>query len=107
MSRGRCYLITLITALCVIALAAGICDGLKFGDNSKAALITRGVAELTRLGVAMGGKPETFSGLSGMGDLIVTCTSIHSRNHNAGVLIGEGKSMQEAMDEVKMVVEGV
>lgn len=91
----------------VIALAAGICDGLKFGDNSKAALITRGVAELTRLGVAMGGKPETFSGLSGMGDLIVTCTSIHSRNHNAGVLIGEGKSMQEAMDEVKMVVEGV
>lgn len=91
----------------VIALAAGICDGLNFGDNSKAALITRGVAELSRLGVAMGGKPETFSGLSGIGDLVVTCTSVHSRNHNAGVLIGQGKTMQEAMDEVKMVVEGV
>ncbi len=91
----------------VIALAAGICDGLKFGDNSKAALITRGVAELSRLGVAMGGKPETFAGLSGIGDLIVTCTSTHSRNHNAGYLLGQGKTMQEAMDEVKMVVEGV
>lgn len=91
----------------VIALAAGICDGLNYGDNSKAALITRGVAELTRLGVAMGGKPETFAGLSGIGDLIVTCTSKHSRNHNAGVLLGQGKTMQEAMDEVKMVVEGV
>lgn len=91
----------------VIALAAGMCDGLQFGDNSKAALITRGIAELSRLGVAMGGKPETFSGLSGVGDLIVTCTSSHSRNHNAGVLLGQGKTMQEAMDEVKMVVEGV
>ena len=91
----------------VIALAAGVCDGLGYGDNTKAALITRGVAELTRLGTAMGGLAETFSGLSGIGDLIVTCTSVHSRNHNAGVLIGQGKTMQEAMDEVKMVVEGV
>ncbi|MDD5949878.1 MAG: NAD(P)H-dependent glycerol-3-phosphate dehydrogenase [Lachnospiraceae bacterium] len=91
----------------VIALAAGICDGLEYGDNTKAALITRGIAELSRLGVAMGGKPETFSGLSGIGDLIVTCTSSHSRNHNAGVLMGQGKTMQEAMDAVKMVVEGV
>lgn len=91
----------------VIALAAGMCDGLEYGDNTKAALITRGVTELSRLGVAMGGKLETFAGLSGIGDLIVTCTSVHSRNHNAGVLLGQGKTMQEAMDEVKMVVEGV
>ena len=91
----------------VIALAAGIVDGLGLGDNSKAALITRGIAEITRLGTAMGGRAETFSGLSGIGDLIVTCTSTHSRNHNAGYLIGQGKSYQEAMDEVKMVVEGV
>ncbi len=91
----------------VIALAAGMADGLGFGDNTKAALITRGIAEMTRLGVAMGGKKETFSGLSGIGDLIVTCTSNHSRNHNAGYLIGQGKTMQEAMDEVKQVVEGV
>ena len=91
----------------VIALAAGIVDGLGFGDNTKAALITRGIAEITRLGLAMGGRFETFIGLSGIGDLIVTCTSNHSRNHNAGYLIGQGKSYQEAMDEVKMVVEGV
>ena len=91
----------------VIALAAGVCDGLGYGDNTKAALMTRGVAELSRLGIAMGGLAETFSGLSGIGDLIVTCTSQHSRNHNAGGLIGQGKTMQEAMDEVKMVVEGV
>lgn len=91
----------------VIALAAGIIDGLGYGDNTKAALITRGIAEITRLGMAMGGRSETFSGLSGIGDLIVTCTSTHSRNHNAGYLIGQGKSYQEAMDEVKMVVEGV
>ncbi len=91
----------------VIALAAGIIDGLGYGDNTKAALITRGIAEITRLGMAMGGRAETFSGLSGIGDLIVTCTSTHSRNHNAGYLIGQGKSYQEAMDEVKMVVEGV
>ncbi|MDO4555702.1 MAG: NAD(P)H-dependent glycerol-3-phosphate dehydrogenase [Lachnospiraceae bacterium] len=91
----------------VIALAAGIADGLGYGDNSKAALITRGIAELTRLGMTMGGKMETFAGLSGIGDLIVTCTSKHSRNHNAGELIGQGYSMEEAMDKVKMVVEGV
>lgn len=91
----------------VIALAAGIVDGLGFGDNTKAALITRGIAEITRLGMAMGGRPETFAGLSGIGDLIVTCTSTHSRNHNAGYLIGQGKTYQEAMDEVRMVVEGV
>ncbi len=91
----------------IIALAAGAVDGLGFGDNTKAALMTRGIAEITRLGIAMGGKPETFSGLSGIGDLIVTCTSKHSRNWNAGFLLGKGRTMQEAMDEVKMVVEGV
>lgn len=91
----------------VIALAAGICDGLGCGDNTKAALITRGITEITRLGVAMGANPETFAGLSGIGDLIVTCTSTHSRNHNAGYLIGQGYTMQAAMDEVKQVVEGV
>jgi glycerol-3-phosphate dehydrogenase (NAD(P)+) len=91
----------------VIALAAGITDGLGFGDNTKAALITRGIAEMSRLGVAMGGYPETFSGLAGMGDLIVTCASVHSRNRKAGYLIGKGYSAQAAMEEVKMVVEGV
>ena len=91
----------------VIALAAGIADGLGYGDNTKAALITRGMAEITRLGMAMGGKPETFSGLSGMGDLIVTCASLHSRNRRAGILIGKGYSMEEACKEVKMIVEGV
>ncbi len=91
----------------VIALAAGVADGLGFGDNTKAALMTRGIAEIGRLGIAMGGKIETFSGLSGVGDLIVTCTSKHSRNRNAGYLIGKGYTMQEAMDEVKQVVEGV
>ena len=91
----------------VVALAAGIADGLGYGDNSKAALITRGIAEIARLGVAMGSKTETFYGLSGIGDLIVTCASIHSRNRRAGILIGQGKTMNEAMEEVKMVVEGV
>ena len=91
----------------VIALAAGMADGLGCGDNTKAALITRGIAEITRLGVAMGGSVETFAGLSGIGDLIVTCASKHSRNRKAGFLMGQGKSYQEAMDEVKMVVEGV
>ena len=91
----------------VIALAAGIADGLGYGDNTKAALITRGIAEITRLGVKMGGRIETFSGLTGIGDLIVTCASVHSRNRKAGYLMGQGMSMQEAMDEVKMVVEGV
>lgn len=91
----------------VIALAAGAADGLGCGDNTKAALITRGIAEMSRLGVAMGGRIETFNGLTGIGDLIVTCASVHSRNRKAGFLMGQGKTMQEAMDEVKMVVEGV
>lgn len=91
----------------VVALAAGAADGLGYGDNTKAALITRGIAEISRLGVAMGGKYETFCGLTGMGDLIVTCASKHSRNRNAGFLIGKGYSYQDAMKEVKMVVEGV
>ena len=91
----------------VIALCAGISDGLGFGDNTKAALMTRGLAEITRLGVAMGAKRETFSGLSGVGDLIVTCTSMHSRNRRAGILLGKGKSLDETLREVHMVVEGV
>lgn len=91
----------------VVALAAGIADGLGYGDNTKAALITRGITEIARLGIAMGGKFETFCGLSGIGDLIVTCASMHSRNRRAGILIGQGKTMEEAMAEVKMVVEGV
>ncbi len=91
----------------LIALAAGMCDGLGFGDNTKAALMTRGVAEIGRLGVAMGGRIETFAGLSGIGDLIVTCTSMHSRNRRAGILLGKGKSLDETLKEVKMVVEGV
>lgn len=91
----------------VVALAAGIADGLGCGDNTKAALITRGIAEIARLGTAMGGKYETFAGLSGIGDLIVTCASMHSRNRRAGILIGKGATMDEAMEQVKMVVEGV
>ena len=91
----------------VVALAAGVADGLGYGDNTKAALITRGIAEIARLGIKMGGIPETFYGLTGIGDLIVTCASVHSRNRKAGYLIGQGKSMQEAMDEVGMIVEGV
>lgn len=91
----------------VIALAAGIADGLGYGDNTKAALITRGIAEIARLGTVMGGKFQTFCGLSGIGDLIVTCASMHSRNRRAGILIGQGKTMEEAAKEVKMVVEGV
>ncbi len=91
----------------VIALCAGILDGMGLGDNTKAALITRGIVEIARLGVALGAQEETFHGLSGIGDLIVTCTSMHSRNRRAGILIGQGKSMEEAQTEVKMVVEGV
>lgn len=91
----------------VVALAAGIADGLGYGDNTKAALITRGITEIARLGTAMGGKFETFCGLTGIGDLIVTCASMHSRNRRAGILIGQGYSMEDAMKEVKMVVEGV
>ena len=91
----------------VIALAAGMADGLGYGDNTKAALITRGINEIDRLALAMGAKYETLNGLTGIGDLIVTCASRHSRNRRAGMLIGQGKTMKEAMDEVKMVVEGV
>lgn len=91
----------------VIALAAGISDGIGYGDNAKAALMTRGIVEIGRLGVALGAKEETFAGLSGIGDLIVTCTSMHSRNRRAGILIGQGKTMEEAVKEVNMVVEGI
>jgi len=91
----------------IIALCAGIIDGLGYGDNTKAALMTRGLKEIARLGQAMGAQPETFSGLSGIGDLIVTCTSMHSRNRRAGILIGKGYSLEETLKEVKMVVEGV
>ena len=91
----------------VIALAAGTADGLGYGDNTKAALITRGITEIGRLGKIMGAQMETFYGLSGIGDLIVTCASKHSRNRKAGYLIGQGHTMEEAMDEVQMVVEGV
>lgn len=91
----------------VVALAAGIADGLGYGDNTKAALITRGITEIARLGTVMGGNFETFCGLTGIGDLIVTCASVHSRNRRAGILIGQGYTMEEAMKEVKMVVEGV
>ena len=90
-----------------ITLAAGTADGLGYGDNTKAALITRGIAEIARLGTAMGAHAETFYGLSGIGDLIVTCASVHSRNRKAGYLIGQGRTMQQAMDEVQMIVEGV
>ena len=91
----------------VIALAAGIADGLNYGDNTKAALITRGIKEISLLGVAMGGEQSTFYGLTGLGDLIVTCASIHSRNRRAGILLGQGKTLDEAIKEVNMVVEGV
>ena len=91
----------------VIALAAGMCDGLGFGDNTKAALIVRGISEVARLAVAMGANPETVNGLTGVGDLIVTCQSKHSRNRKAGELMGQGMTMDEATIEVKMVVEGV
>lgn len=90
----------------VIALCAGICDGMGYGDNTKAALMTRGIAEMARLGVAHGAKLETFSGLTGIGDLIVTCTSMHSRNRRAGILIGQGHSVEDALATVNMVVEG-
>lgn len=91
----------------VIALAAGILDGMELGDNTKAALMTRGIAEISRLGMELGGKMETFFGLSGIGDLIVTCTSTHSRNHNCGYLLGKGKSLDEAKSEIKQAIEGV
>lgn len=91
----------------VFAIAAGAVDGLQLGDNAKAGLVTRGLAEMTRLGVAMGGRVETFQGLSGIGDLIVTCYSVHSRNHRVGRLIGQGKTLQQAIDELNQVAEGV
>lgn len=91
----------------IIALCAGICDGMSLGDNAKAALMTRGLAEIARLGTAMGAKAETFAGLAGVGDLIVTCTSMHSRNRRAGILIGQGLTAEEAADRVGMVVEGI
>lgn len=91
----------------IIALAAGITDGLGYGDNAKAALITRGLAEIARLGVKMGARPLTFSGLAGIGDLIVTCTSVHSRNWRAGNLLGKGHKLKEVLDNMGMVVEGV
>ncbi|MGL6187105.1 MAG: NAD(P)H-dependent glycerol-3-phosphate dehydrogenase [Clostridium chrysemydis] len=91
----------------IIALAAGVADGVGYGDNSKAALMTRGMKEISRVGVALGGKAETFYGLTGMGDLIVTCTSMHSRNRRAGILVGKGLKLDEALNEVGMIVEGV
>jgi glycerol-3-phosphate dehydrogenase (NAD(P)+) len=91
----------------VIALATGILDGLELGDNTKAALMTRGIAEITRLGVQMGADVMTFAGLAGIGDLIVTCTSMHSRNRRAGIQLGQGKSLEEVLEGMGMVVEGV
>lgn len=91
----------------IIALGAGVSDGMGFGDNAKAALMTRGLAEITRLGLKLGARAETFAGLTGTGDLIVTCTSMHSRNRRCGIMIGEGMSPQEATEKVGMVVEGM
>ena len=91
----------------IIALAAGVSDGIGYGDNSKAALMTRGMSEIIKIGTKLGGKIETFYGLTGMGDLIVTCTSMHSRNRRAGILIGKGASMEKACEEIGMVVEGI
>lgn len=91
----------------IIALAAGVSDGIGYGDNTKAALMTRGMSEIIRIGTKLGGKLETFSGLTGMGDLIVTCTSMHSRNRRAGILIGQGHSTDKVTDEIGMVVEGI
>ena len=91
----------------IIAFGAGMCDGLGYGDNTKAALMTRGISEIGRLGVAMGANVNTFTGLAGIGDLIVTCTSMHSRNRRAGILMGQGKSLKETLEEVQMVVEGI
>ena len=91
----------------IIALAAGMVSGMGYGDNTKAALITRGMAEMSRLGSALGAQPATFAGLAGIGDMIVTCTSVHSRNNRAGYLMGQGLSADEAVKEVGMVVEGI
>ena len=112
--RFRVYTSTDVTGLelggalkNIIALGAGISDGMGFGDNAKAALMTRGIVEITRLGVALGAKAETFAGLAGVGDLIVTCTSMHSRNRRCGIMIGEGLDPKEAVKRVGMVVEGM
>jgi glycerol-3-phosphate dehydrogenase (NAD(P)+) len=91
----------------IIALGAGLTEGLGFGDNAKAALITRGLAEITRLGAKMGANPQTFAGLAGIGDLVVTCTSKHSRNWRAGYMLGQGKALSEVLESMGMVVEGV
>ncbi|MDO5714946.1 MAG: NAD(P)H-dependent glycerol-3-phosphate dehydrogenase [Tissierellia bacterium] len=91
----------------IIALAAGLSDGLGYGDNTKAALMTRGIYEMSKLGIEMGAMPQTLNGLSGIGDLIVTCTSMHSRNRRAGILIGQGKSTEKACQEIGQVVEGI
>jgi glycerol-3-phosphate dehydrogenase (NAD(P)+) len=91
----------------VIAICAGISDGLGYGDNTRAALMTRGIAEISRLGCVMGARAQTFAGLAGIGDLIVTCTSMHSRNRRTGILIGQGKTVEQALEEVKMTVEGI
>ena len=91
----------------IIALGAGISDGMGFGDNAKAALMTRGLAEIKRLGIKLGADPQTFLGLAGVGDLIVTCTSMHSRNRRCGIMIGEGMDPAEATEKVGMVVEGM
>ena len=112
-SRFRVYTSTdrVGTEICaalknVIALCAGCCDGMGYGDNTKAMLMTRGLAEISRLGVALGGKQESFTGLTGVGDLIVTCCSMHSRNRRCGILIGQGKQVEEAVKEIGAVVEG-
>ncbi len=91
----------------VIAIGAGLCEGLGYGDNTKSALLTRGLAEIARLGIAMGARSKTFSGLTGVGDLFVTCTSPHSRNRYVGIMLGEGKSLQEILSSMKMVAEGI
>ncbi len=91
----------------VIAVAAGICDGLGFGDNAKSALLTRGLAEITRLGVAMGARPETFAGLTGLGDLMTTCFSPYGRNRSVGIRIAEGESLEQIVDQMDQVAEGV
>ncbi|MCI9027453.1 MAG: glycerol-3-phosphate dehydrogenase, partial [Lawsonibacter sp.] len=90
----------------IIALCAGCCDGMGCGDNTKALLMTRGLAEMARLGVALGGRKDSFTGLAGVGDLIVTCCSMHSRNRRCGILIGQGKPVDEAVKEIGAVVEG-
>lgn len=91
----------------IIALCAGVCDGMELGDNTKAALMTRGLAEIARLGVKMGAKKQTFAGLSGVGDLIVTCTSMHSRNRRAGILLGQGFNAEQVLEKIAMTVEGI